>query len=112
MVYASWLGDVWSLEGCLLPYFRERRFGGDDYRNGMPLRVDTSTNPILRSADGKWNTDVAGRLSGKFDNFEFGLSAVQGTHREPTFGLNAAKSYTVSDLSTWHPNRPGCPVYL
>ena len=71
----------------VMPYFRERTFPGAEGRLRTPLPVDTD-NPIYESEDGQQHVDYAFRYSHYLGDLDIGVSAFDGTSREPTFVLS------------------------
>ena len=79
--------DWGNLDLFLLPFFRERTFPGEDGRLTTPIPVDTS-NVVYDSGAEANRTDVAVRLYGYVDDFEYALSWFSGTSREPLLSFN------------------------
>lgn len=89
MLAATWFGERYKLETLVLPWFRERRFGGSTYRSGLLLSVD-ERDPLYQDSRGRRHVDHAVRLSGRVDVLEAGLSLFQGTLREPRLVAQAS----------------------
>jgi len=70
-----------------LPYFRERTFGGEDGRLGLPSVVDTD-DAIYSSSAERWHSDFAVRFSHYIGDFDFAISHFSGTSRDPIFAPN------------------------
>jgi hypothetical protein len=76
------LEGAWgAMDLYLLPYFRERTFPQADARLGGPLPMAESA--IYTSGQGRWSPDIAGRFFKTVGSLDFGLSAFNGTSREP-----------------------------
>ena len=110
MLSVNWYGEVFRAEAYVLPYFRERRFGGENFRTGLPLPVDAS-DPIYEDPDKKRHVDYAGRLSASFEGLEIGLSGFTGTLREPVFRRNCRGRNTDPRLPAGHAVRHRRPVH-
>lgn len=82
MLQLSLIRDFGTLQAFALPYFRERRFAGDDGRLRLPLPVDTAA-ASYQSRHGRNHLDWALRWSQQFRGLDLGLSYFQGTSREP-----------------------------
>ena len=83
MVHVTWSGDWGALELFGLTGHRPRTFSG---RRGR-LRAGPVVHHSLtsyESAAKEWHIDLAGRYSGSFGPLEIGLSAFDGTSRDPT----------------------------
>ncbi len=74
--------DWGLLELFAMPYFRERTFPGADGRLRTPLMVDTDA-AIYESSAEQHRTDLAFRWSHYYGEVDIGVSAFQGTGREP-----------------------------
>lgn len=94
MAALRWFGDVVTLEGYVLPFFRERKFGGDAFREGTPLPVD-SDRSTFEDPDGSRHVDYAARISTVLGDFEGGLSLFTGTLRNPRFDVDAERQVLV-----------------
>ncbi len=82
MAYVTWSGDWGALELLGLTWHRPRTFPG---RRGR-LRTAIAVDPDLisyESAAEEWHVDLAARYSGTFGPLDIGLSAFEGTGREP-----------------------------
>mgnify|MGYP001811953394 CR=1 FL=1 len=74
---------AWGLLSLyVMPYFRERTFGGDDGRLRTPVPVDTD-RPRYQSSAADKHVDLALRYSHYIGNVDVGLSWFSGTSREP-----------------------------
>ena len=82
MVSVAWLTGFGSLEGYLLPYFRERTFPGPRGRPGFPVPVNVD-DPIYPSGAAERHLDVALRWSHYLGAFDLGLALFRGTDRAP-----------------------------
>ncbi len=91
MVALRHFGSSFTVEGFILPGFRELDFGADGRRWGLGMPVDDSRS-TFESKSGRWNVDYALRLSGTVDDLEYGLSAFNGTLRQPEFRFDAETS--------------------
>jgi len=82
----KYLGEG-SLEVFVLPYFRERGFGGSKSRprSDVPINDDA---PMFEAESENKNIDVALRYSTSFDVWDIGLSVFRGTRREPDLVFN------------------------
>jgi len=90
LINLSLIRNWGTLDLLLLPGFRERTFPGTDGRLRLPLLVDTDQTEYEASA-GDRHVDVALRWFHNIDDWDIGLSAFDGTAREPLFstGLDA-----------------------
>ncbi len=84
MVHVTWSGDWGALELFGLTGHRPRTFPGRHGRLRGRFVVDHSLTSY-ESAAKELHIDLAGRYSGSFGPIEIGLSAFDGTSREPTF---------------------------
>lgn len=86
-----------TVEGFVLPWFRERTFPGENGRFRSPLPVDTD-HPLYESSSEEHHLDLALRYSTSFANSDIGLYYFNGTARDPVllFSLDQA----------------GCPLLL
>ncbi len=89
MVSLARIGDGWSLETLVMPYFRTRTFPSESGRFRGPLAVDADAVSFESSAK-RYHPDVAARLGSRLGIADFGLSYFYGTERTPTFSTNAA----------------------
>ena len=89
MLALRYLGPSWSVEGYVLPYFRELDYGVDGRRwgFGLPVNDDVST---FEDPDGRNHVDYALRFSGVVGDLEYGISAFDGTLRRPELRLDTA----------------------
>ena len=71
-----------TLEGFLMPWFRERTFSGRKGRLRPPLAVDTD-HPLYESSSEEHHLDLALRYSTSFVNGDLGLYYFNGTARDP-----------------------------
>ena len=74
--------DWGLLSAYVMPYFRERTFGGGDGRFRTPLPVDTG-RAQYESSDEELHVDIAVRYSHYIGDVDIGLSYFDGTSREP-----------------------------
>lgn len=75
----------WGLDLYYLPYFRERTFPAADGRLRGPLPV--ADHAVYASGQGRWHPGFAGRAFATVGPLDIGLSAFEGTSREPRFAL-------------------------
>ena len=71
-----------TVEGFVLPWFRERTFPGEKGRFRTPLVVDTD-HPVYESSSEEHHLDLALRYSTSFASADLGLYYFNGTAREP-----------------------------
>lgn len=71
-----------TMEGFLMPWFRERTFPGENGRFRSPLPVDTD-NPLYESSSEEHHLDLALRYSTSLANSDIGLYYFNGTARDP-----------------------------
>jgi len=84
-----------SVEGYLMPYFREGTFPGLEGRLRGPFPVDTD-QPQYESTLEERHTDVALRYSNVIGDYDFAASYFHGTGREPRVTLGKhAEGYDV-----------------
>ena len=82
MVHWAWSGDFGVAELFALPYHRKRTFPGHTGRLRSGLAVDNGRT-TYESAAGAGHVDLAARYSHSFGPFDVGVSAFDGTSREP-----------------------------
>ncbi len=82
MLKLGWSQGPVSLQGFLLPAFRERSFAGAEGRLRPPLPVN-SDRPLYQSSEEDRHLDYALRLQGYVGALDYGLSWFSGTHRDP-----------------------------
>ena len=82
MIHATLSGDWGALELFGLTWHRPRDFPGRHGRLRGPLVVDTDLTSY-ESRAGEWNVDVAARYTTSLGALDIGLSAFNGTSREP-----------------------------
>ncbi|HEY5632562.1 MAG TPA: hypothetical protein VIT02_02255 [Burkholderiaceae bacterium] len=89
---AKLLTQAGAWELYLLPYFRERRFPGEQGRLRTLPRVDTAQDALYESPRRQRHVDAAARWTRTFGALDVGLSYFRGTNREPRFvpGFDAA----------------------
>lgn len=94
MAAVSWISGFGTATAYLLPYFRERRFPGDEGRfrfiappvdqgSGLPLRVNTDESNYESERE-QQHLDWALRWTHSFSGIDLGLSHFSGTARNPT----------------------------
>ena len=83
MVHLTWSGDWGALEMFGITWHRPRTFPGRHGRLRPALVVDHDLTSYESAAE-EWRLDLAGRFSGSFGPLDIGLSAFDGTSREPT----------------------------
>jgi hypothetical protein len=86
MLHGRYLAGRATLEGFILPLFRERTFAAAPGRLRLPLPVDTD-DPEFESSEGRHHTDYALRGSFTAGGWDVGLSFFDGTDREPVLLL-------------------------
>ena len=81
----------------ILPAFRPRTFPGAEgrLRPGIPINEDAAG---YESDERTGRVDVAGRLKGRVDDFDIGLSYFSGTSREPRFEFDGTALAPVYDV--------------
>ncbi len=72
----------------IMPWFRERTFGGEEGRFRPGLTVDMD-NPIYESSDEDSHLDYALRYSHYIGDVDVGAHYFDGTSREPRFAVNS-----------------------
>ncbi len=87
MIHLSIPRDWGTLDGFLLPCFRERTFPGRHGRLRSSPAVDTD-HAGYESAAGRTHLDLALRYSHSLGNLDFGISHFHGTSREPSLRLD------------------------
>lgn len=87
MFALRYFGPSWSIEGYVMPQFRELEYGIDGRRWGFGFPVDQSA-ATFESPDGDDHVDYALRFAGSVGNLEYGLSAFDGTLRRPVLVLD------------------------
>jgi hypothetical protein len=90
------VGDF-EASALVLPAFRPRTFPGEEgrLRPMLPIEADLAR---YESDQQTGRVDFAGRLKGRIDDFDIGLSYFNGTSREPRFELVAADLVPVYDV--------------
>ncbi len=73
-----------STQLFILPYFRERRFAGNEGRLRAPLPVDDK-NPLYESGAQERHVDWALRHQAWVGGLDYGLAWFSGTQRDPKF---------------------------
>ena len=82
MAHLTRAGDWGTLELFALSYHRPRTFPGQAGRLRIEPVIDDDTILYESSAE-QWHVDVAARYSHSFGRVDLGLSAFDGTNREP-----------------------------
>ena len=82
MAHLTWSGDWGALELFAMTYHRGLTYSGRRGRLRLPVVLDDDY-ATYESGAGKWHWDAAVRYSGSFGPLELGLSAFDGTSREP-----------------------------
>ena len=82
MAHLTWSGDWGALELFGMTWHRGRTSAGRSGRPRLPLVIDDD-HALYESGAKEWHFDVAARYSGSFGPFDVGLSAFDGTSREP-----------------------------
>ena len=80
--HLTWFGDWGTLELFGLPYHRARTFTGRRGRLRLPPVIDNENERYESSAE-EWHFDLAARYSHSLGPLDFGLTAFEGTNREP-----------------------------
>jgi hypothetical protein len=86
MVHCTWSGTWGIVELLALPYHRKRTFPGRSGRLRLPLVID-DRKVEYESEDEERNLDLAARYSHSFASLDLGISAFEGTSREPSLQL-------------------------
>ena len=86
MVYLTWSSDWGVMEILGLPYHRARTFPGQAGRLRLPLVVETEQVEYESEAEER-HVDFAARYSHSFGLLDMGVSAFNGTSREPDLKL-------------------------
>lgn len=82
MVQLTFIRNWGNLDIFVLPYFRERNFGGSNARLQGPFQIDTD-NPRYESSSENKHIDYALRWNQYFGDWDIGLSYFNGTSRDP-----------------------------
>ncbi|MDE0272068.1 MAG: hypothetical protein OXP11_12755 [Gammaproteobacteria bacterium] len=82
MAHVTWSGDWGALELFAMTHHRGLTYSGRRGRLRLPVVLDDDY-ATYESGAGKWHWDAAARYSGSFGPLELGLSAFDGTSREP-----------------------------
>lgn len=82
MLQLTLIRDWGNLEFFVLPYFRERNFGGAKARLQGPFAISLD-NPIYESGSEEHHVDYALRWNQFFGDWDIGLSYFNGTSRDP-----------------------------
>ncbi len=82
MVHFTWSSDRGVMEILGLPYHRARTFPGRSGRLRLPLVVDDEQVEYESAAEER-HLDLATRYSHSFGSLDMGVSAFDGTSREP-----------------------------
>jgi hypothetical protein len=92
-------GHVTDFEAAVLvlPAFRPRTFPGPEgrLRPGVPIDEDKA---LYESGEQTGRVDIAGRLKGRIDDVDIGLSYFSGTSREPRFVFDGTALVPVYDV--------------
>ncbi len=83
MLHFTAVKDWGVTEFFILPYFRERTFSGQDGRLRTPVPIQTD-HAQYESASSEKHVDYAFRYSNTFGDWDFGISYLDGTDREPS----------------------------
>ncbi|MDE2706503.1 MAG: hypothetical protein OXI35_15640, partial [Gemmatimonadota bacterium] len=86
MVYLTWSSDWGVMEMLGLPYYRARTFPGRAGRLRLPLVVEDEHVEYESEAKER-HLDLAARYSHSFGLLDMGVSAFNGTSREPALKL-------------------------
>lgn len=90
MAHFTSIKDWGTVEAFLLPYFRARTYPGTSGRLRTQLPVNTD-KAEYESADQQRHIDYALRYSTTADEWDIGLSYLQGTDREPYLLVRGAE---------------------
>ena len=82
MAHLTWSGDWGALELFGMTWHRGRTSAGRSGRPRLPLVIDED-HALYESGAEEWHFDVAARYSNSLGPFDVGLSAFDGTSREP-----------------------------
>ena len=82
MAHLTWSGDWGALELFGMSWHRGRTSAGRSGRPRLPLVIDDD-HALYESGAEEWHVDIAARYSNSFGPFDVGLSAFEGTSREP-----------------------------
>ena len=82
MAHVTWSGGWGALELFAMTYHRGLTYSGRRGRLRLPIVLDDDY-ATYESGAGKWHWDAAARYSGSFGPLELGLTAFDGTSREP-----------------------------
>lgn len=88
LVNAGIQRDWGTLQGYIMPYFREGTFPGRRGRLRGPFPVDTD-RPVYEHPAGDRHVDVAIRYTLQSDGLDLGIAHFRGTGREPRVELGA-----------------------
>ncbi len=91
MINLLLLKDWGEVSLFILPGFRERTFASEDGRPRGAFPIDTD-NPLFESDSKQNHIDVAGRISGAFNEWDLGFHAFRGTAREPLLTMSTPQS--------------------
>ena len=94
MAHGTLSGDWGALELFGLTWHRPRAFPGKHGRLRSPLVVETDLTSYESSA-GEWNVDLAARYTTSLGSLDIGLSAFDGTSREPTLVPIPPEPFTI-----------------
>lgn len=87
MIHVTHLRDDNAIELMIMPYFRERHFGGEQSRPRSEFPIDTDSTTFEAPA-GERNMDVALRYSTTYEEWDIGFGLFHGTRREPQLIFN------------------------
>ena len=91
MAHITWSGNWGTAEIFGLPYHRPRTFPGRSGRLRLPLVVDKEQVSYESDAE-QWDLSLAARYSRSLGPFDIGISAFDGTSREPFLRLSTDRS--------------------
>lgn len=86
MINGNFFGDWGRLSLFYLPYFRERTFESNNARFRGPLPIDVD-GAEFESGMKQWHPDFAARYERTFGDLDLGLSAFDGTSRDPGYNI-------------------------
>lgn len=92
-------GHVTDFEAAalVLPAFRPRTFPGTEGRLRPAVPIDED-KALYESGERTGRVDVAGRLKGRIDDVDIGVSYFSGTSREPRFEFDGTAFIPVYDV--------------
>jgi len=95
MVKLSLIRDWGTVDGFVLPGFRERTFSGEDGRFRPALVIDTD-NAQYEAGEEESHVDYALRWSHTLEDYDVGLSWFNGTSRDPLLTFDPSEPTILS----------------